>query len=212
MKNNTEQTSTESGWGLMSDICHKADKNEMFRKALKKLANMNKKSLATFLGEVQIFFGRLKKVVSEITLEATESFKTCEFFKTKDQGGIFAYVDQDVFNWFNNEVKNSPAKKLANYEFVEDITEENIIGDAKSTQMYEEVDLAHIKQICERHIIKGEKLLDESSKANLFWLRNKKCELCRLSVWLDGGGWFVSVSRFRATSEWNAGNRSFFRN
>ena len=178
MKNNTKQISTETGWGLMADVCHKADKNEMFCKALKKLTNMNKKSLATFLGEVQILFGRLKKVVSEISLEATESFKTREFFKTKGQGGIFTYVDKDIFNWFDDEVKNSRAIELAGYEFMEDITEEDIVDDAKVDQIYEEIDLAHIKQVCKRHIIDGEKLLDESGKATLFWLRNKKGELC----------------------------------
>ncbi len=212
MKNNTEQVPTEIGWGLMSDICHKADKNEMFRKALKKLANMNKKSLATFLGEVQVFFGRLKKVVSDISLEATESFKTREFFKTKEQGGIFAYVDQDIFSWFNDEVKNSPAKELASYEFIEDITEEDIVGDAKTGQIYEETDLAHVKQVCERHIIKGEKLLDETGKANIFWVRNKKGGLCGLDVWLRDVGWRVNVNKFCPTYRWLAGFRSFFRN
>lgn len=212
MKNNTKKVSAEFGWGLMSDLCHKADKNESFRKALKKLANMNQKNLLAFLGEVQILFGRLRRVVSDITLGATGSFNTEDFFKTKSEGGIFAYVDPDLFNWFDSEIKNSPAKELASYEFTEDITEENIVGDAKTDGIYEEVDLAHIKQICERHIVKGEKLLKNDGSANLFWVRKKKGDLCKVRVSLFDDGWRVRVDEFRSSSRWNAGRSSFFSN
>lgn len=209
---NTEKVSTDTGWKLIADVCHKADGNELLRGALKKLANMNKKSLATFLGEVQTLFGCLKKVVPNILLESTEYLiNTREFFKTKENGGIFAYVDPDIFNWFYSEI-NSTAKELASYEFTEDITEENIVGDAKGGNIYEEVDFAHIKQICERHILKGEKLLEENGRANLFWVRNKKGRLRKVDVWLHGDGWVVFVNKFRAQCGWYAGSRSFFRN
>lgn len=155
---------------------------------------------------------RLKRVVSNILLESTASFKPRDFFKTKSEGGIFAYVDNDLFNWFDAEVKNSPAKKLASYEFTKNITEENIIGDARARRIYEETDLAHIKQICKRHIIKGEKLLKENGQANLFWVRNKKGDLCEVGVWLYGGGWGVRVCEFRPSDGWGAGACSFFRN
>jgi hypothetical protein len=145
-------------------------------------------------------------------LEATEFFKTRDFFKTKDKGGIFAYVDGDMFNYFDDEVKNSPAKELASYEFTKNITEENIIGDAKAGDIYEEVDLAHIKQICERHIVKGEKLLKEDGSSNLFWVRNKKGALCKVNVNLNDDGWNVNTNEFNPSNGWNAGNRSFFRN
>jgi hypothetical protein len=170
---------------------------------------MNQKNLAAFLGEQ---LEKFLKVVSNIYLEATESFNTRDFFKTKSEGGIFAYVDNDIFNWFDDVVKDSPAKELASYEFTEDITEKDIINDAKTGEIYEEIDLAHVKQICERHIVKGEKLLKENGLANIFWIRNKKGELCEVYVWLGGGGWDVSVSGFRASREWGAGGRSFFRN
>ena len=211
-KKNTEKVSTETGWKLIADICHKADGNELLRKALKKLANMNQKNLAAFLGEVRILFGRLKRVVSDISLEATELFNTRDFFKIKDKGGIFAYVDNDIFGWFDDVIKNSSAKKLASYEFTESITEENIIGDAKTGNIYEEVDLAHIKQICERHIVKGEKLLKDDGSSNFFWVRNKTGGLCEVHVWLRCDGWRVGVHGFYARLEWDAGRRSFFRN
>jgi hypothetical protein len=211
-KKNTKQVSTETGWKLMADICHKADGNELLRKALKKLANMSQKNLAAFLGEVQIVFGRLKKVIPNILLEATEVFNTRDFFKTKDKGGIFAYVDNDIFGWFDDVVKNSPAKELASYEFTEQITEENIIGDAKIGNIYEEVDLAHVKQVCERHIVKGEKLLKDGGSANLFWIRNKAGVLCKVYVWLRDFGWYVVVYKFYAQVKWHACRRSFFRN
>ncbi|MFA5838680.1 MAG: hypothetical protein WC849_01950 [Candidatus Paceibacterota bacterium] len=160
----------------------------------------------------QILFGRLKKVISNIYLEPTEHFNTRDFFKTKNDGGIFAYVDNDIFNWFETEIHNSPVKELASYEFTEKITEENIVGDAKTNEIYEEVDFAHIKQVCERHISKGEKLLQENCKSNLFWVRNKKGELCKVSVWLNDDGWYVYVIGFYARSGWGAGGHSFFRN
>jgi hypothetical protein len=72
-KNNTEKVSIESGWKLLADICHKADKNELLRRALKKVANMNKKDLMVFLGEKQKQFGRLLRIVSDISLEANSS-------------------------------------------------------------------------------------------------------------------------------------------
>jgi len=214
MKNqiNTEKVSTETGWKLIADICHKADGNELLRKALKKLVNMSKENLSLFLGEVQKQFGRLLKVVSGISLEETELFNTRDFFKTKNEGGIFAYVDDDIFSWFDSEVKNSPAKELASYELTKDVTEENIINDAKTGGIYDEVDWAHIKQICERHIIKGEKLLKENGFANLFWVRNKKGDLCKVYVGLRSDGWNVGVPEFNPTARWNAGDRSFFSN
>ena len=184
----------------------------LFTSALKKLVNMTPNALEKFLGKIPTVFGRLKKVVSGISLEATETFCVADFFKTKDQGGIFAYVDNDIHNWLNGEVKNSPAMELASYEFTEDITEENIIGDAKAGEIYEEVDLAHISQVCHRHIVGGEKLLLEGGKANLFWVRNKKGGLCEVDVWLGDGGWCVSVRGFGASREWGAGLGSFFRN
>ncbi len=210
--NNTEKVSIESGWRLIADIGHKADKSELLRKALKKLVNMNEGALQKFLGEAQTLFGRLKKVVSSVSLEATASFNIKDFFKTKDKGGIFGYVDGDIFNWFDSEVKNSPEVELASYEFTEDIKEENIVGDAKTGGIYKEVDFAHIKQICERHIVKGEKLLKDNGQANLFWVRNKKGGLCKVHVRLRDDGWHVDVYDFDPVGEWDAGGRSFFRN
>ena len=211
-KNNTDQFPALDGWGIISDICHKAKNNILMQRALKKVSNMNQNALQKFLGEMQTLFGRLKKIVSDISLEATASFIIRDFFKTKNESGIFAYVDSDIFNWFDSKVKNSPAKELANYEFTENITEKNIIGDAEAGGIYEEVDFAHIKQICERHIVKGEKLLEEDGSGNLFWVRNKKGALCEVIVRLRGDGWDVIVSEFCASDGWNAGRRSFFRN
>lgn len=154
---------------------------------------------------------RLKKVVSDISLEKTARLNTRDFFKIKAEGGIFSFVDNDIFNWLETEIKNSPAKTLASYEFTEDITEEDIIGDAKSAGIYEETNMAHVKQICERHITEGENLLSEK-KSNLFWIRDKKGDLCLVYVWLDVGGWRVFVSMFYPSYRWLAGSRSFFRN
>ncbi len=203
-----------TGLGLARASMERMESKEdgaLYTSALKKLVNMKPGALQKFLGKVQILFGRLKRVVSDVLLEATVSFKISDFFKTKDKGGIFTYVDSDIFNWFDSEVKNSPAKELSSYEFTEDITEENIIGDAKTGGIYEEVDFAHIKQICERHIVKGEKLLSETG-SNLFWTRNKKGDLCRVHVWLDSDGWGVDVDKFNAPDGWDVGDRSFFRN
>jgi hypothetical protein len=201
----------EFSWKFMGNLFEKAGSNELLRKALKKLANTNDNGLRKFLGQVQILFGRLKRVVSDISLESTGHFKTSDFFKTKSEGGIFASVDGDIFKWFDTEVKNSPAKELSSYEYTEDITEENIIGDATAGGIYEEVDFAHIKQVCYRHIVNGEQLLSEMG-SNHFWVRNKKGELCKVSVWLFDGGWDVFVIEFDASYEWDAGRRSFFRN
>lgn len=204
-----------TGLGLTIASMQRMESKEdgtLYTSALKKLVNMKPVALQKFLGKVQTLFGRLKRVVSDISLEATASFKTRDFFKTKSEGGIFAFVDGDLFNWFDGEVKNSPSKELASYEFTENITEENIIGDARTGGIYEEMDLAHVKQVCERHIVKGEKLLKENGSANLFWVRNKKGGLCRVDVWLRSDGWDVGVHRFNASSWWRAGICSFFRN
>ncbi len=202
-----------TGLGLIKKAIERVqNQTSLFASGLKKLVNMTEPQLAEFLNKKQIHFGRLLKVVSDIQLEATKSFKTREFFKTKDNGGIFAHVDGDIFNYFHDEVKDSPAKELASYEFTENITEENIVADAKSSNIYEEVDLAHIMQICKRHIIGGEKLLLEGGKANLFWIRNKKGELCEVGVGLGVGGWVVSTSPFDPSDGWGLGRRSFFRN
>lgn len=203
-----------TGLGLTKAIIERMESKEdgeIFTSALKKLVNMKPVALQKFLGKVPTLFSRLKRVVSGVSLEAITSFKTRDFFKTKSEGGIFVYVNNDIFNWFDDEVKNSPAKKLTSYEFTEDITEENIVADAKAGGIYEETDLAHVKQICERHIVKGEKIFSETD-SNLLWVRNKKGDLCKVSIRLDSDGWYVRVHKFSAQYVWFAGFRSFFRN
>jgi hypothetical protein len=137
-------------------------------------------------------FGRLLKVVSDITLESTNSFKIRDFFKTQDDGGIFNHVSIDTFH-FHDEVINSPAKELARYKFSENIALKNIIRDAKKHNIYEEVDFAHIKQICERHIVAGEKILYEEYEVNSFWVRSKFNQLHEVIVILSFHGWSISA-------------------
>jgi hypothetical protein len=72
------------------------------------------------------------------------------------------------------------------------------------------VDLAHIKQVCERHIVKGEKLLKDDGSANFFWVKNKNGELCEVIVRLFSDGWFVYVYKFSASRRSDAGRMSFF--
>lgn len=212
MKNNTKQVSAESGWKLIADICHKADKNELLRRALKKVANMSKKDLVSFLNDSKIIFGFFKKVVSGITLEATELFEIDKFLRSKDEDKIFDYVDPYIFDLFNNEVKNSPVKKLANYEIIKHCFEKEIIDSADICGIYEEVDFAHIAQICKRHIIKGEKLLKENNFRNLFWIRSKNVELCKVIVWKNEHGWGIYVSKFELNNKWIIDYCSFFSN
>jgi len=207
-----QKTKPEFSWEFMGNLFVKAGSNELLRKALKKLANASEKTLTKFLGERIMLFGRLKRVVSDIYLEATSSFFISSFFKTKAEGGIWAYVDGDIAKSFDDEVKNSPEKELSSYEFTEDITEENLIGDAKAGDIYDELDFAHIKQICYSHIILGQKILNEDGKSNIFWVRNKKGDLCRVYVWLDTDGWYVRVDPFSPQREWCAGGLSFFCN
>jgi len=201
---------------LIKSIREKSANDEIFDliiRAHTKVNQMNSSALQKFLGELQTLFGCFKKVVFDVSLEATEFLNTRDFFKNKDEGGIFAHVDDAILDWFDSEVKNSPAKELASYEFVKDITEKNIIDNANMFGgIYEEVDLAHIKQICERHIIKGEKLLKEDGFANLFWVRNKRSALCKVDVLLCNSDWYVIVREFNASDGYSAGSRSFFLN
>jgi hypothetical protein len=207
------KTQDITGLGLIKATIERVENQKSrFSEALKKLVNSSEKNLIAFLGEVLKQFGRLLKIVADISLEATVYLNTREFFRTKDKGGIFGYVDSDIFSWLETEIKNSPAKELASYEFTENITEEKIIDDAKTGGIYEEVDMAHMKQICERHILKGEKLLKEDGSANLFWVRNKKGGLCKVYVYWGDVEWNVRIYEFYASFEWDAGGRSFFRN
>ena len=155
--------------------------------------------------------GHFKQIVAPINLEATELLTEAQikdFFDTKNFVGG---VSNDIFSWLPKEVKNSPVLEMANYEFTENITEQSIIDDAKAGGVYQEVDLAHIKQVCERHF-SGEKILKEDGSANLFWVRHKNGDLCKVSVWLYSDGWYVSVYEFDSDYEWNAGRRSLFNN
>lgn len=200
---------------LLKSLREKAANDELFDlfiQAHSKVNQMTKEGLQKFLRGDKILHGCLKNVVYGIQLENTVSLNIFDFFKTKDNGGIFSYIDSDVFDYFESEVKNSPAKELSSYEFTEQITERNIIGYAKIGGIYEEVDLAHIKQICERHILKGEKLLLENGQSNIFWVRNKKYRLCKVNVCFSGSGWRVYALEFGSSIEWPAGDRSFFLN
>lgn len=79
----------------------------------------------------QVLFGRLLRVVSDITLESTKNFNARDFFKEKSKGGMFLYIQEDFFEYFYCEIKNSPAKILARYETEEDMNQKQIIADVK---------------------------------------------------------------------------------
>lgn len=208
-KNNTKKVPAD-GWGLIADICHKAENNDLLRTALKKVANMNQEDLHAFLSETQMLFGRLKMRVSNIFLEPTERLIIRDFFKTKSEGGIFSYIAPGVLRIFGTEVENSPAKELAGYEFPESITRKGIIDYVKSVEIYEEVDFAHIKQICERHIIKGEKILKDEG-INLFLVRDTTGQLFEVPVWYKDG-WNIHEYRFPSSNMWYGAVQSFFSN
>ncbi|HEY4715016.1 MAG TPA: hypothetical protein VIH31_00710 [Candidatus Paceibacterota bacterium] len=195
-------------FGKLQDVMNSEDKADLVNEFIKFINNGCKLASEA----VNKMAGCLKKVTEAIILEATADFKIADFFKTKDQGGIFAYVDSDIFSWLSKTVKNSPALELASYEFTKDITEQGIIDDAKGGDIYVECDMAHVKQICERHIVKGEKLLKDNGQANLFWVRDKDGDLCEVFVNRNAGGWYVRMLRFRSGDEWAAGYSSFFRN
>lgn len=163
-------------------------------------------------GSIQADFGRLHKVIPNIILQHTKSFNVHDFFKTKKKGGIFAHVNNYILSYFYDNIVDSPAKELASYELIKHITEGDIVNDAKTHNIYEEVDFAHIMQICKRHIVGGEKLLFEEGKSNLFFVRNKEEALCLVLVFSSENGWYVSgglldTSRIRPLKY-----RSFFRN
>lgn len=160
----------------------------------------------------QVLFGRLLRVVFDITLESTKSFNPSEFFKIKKQGGIFAHIDNNLFDYYPDEIKDSVSVVLARYEFTKDINEEDILNDGRVGDIYTEVDLAHVKQICYRHIVLGEKILLENGKENLFWTRNKKGQLCQVYVNLYDDGWRVHTCPFRASYVWFFGYGTFFLN
>lgn len=161
---------------------------------------------------IQTDFGRLHKVIPNITLQGTQSFNIRDFFKTKKQGGIFAHVNKYTLSYFHDDIVDSPAKELASYELTKELIEGDIVDDAKTCDIYEEVDFAHIMQICKRHITGGEKLLLEDGKSNVFFVRNKIGELCLVLVFLSNHGWYVSSGLLRASRVRPFKYRSFFRN
>ncbi len=208
------ETKTSIDLELMTTAMQRAQKQDsLFASALKKLVSSSEEEILQFLGRGwdsnKKAFRLLKKITSDISLESTAFFDVRDFFKTKNEGGIFTCVDSDIFGWLETRIKNSPAKKLASHEFVEKITEKNVVASAKVGRVYEEVDMAHVKQVCEKHIIKGEKLLKDDGSSNLFWVRNKNGDLCRVSVFWHRG-WYVSLHEFNPSFDWHAGNRSFF--
>ncbi len=161
----------------------------------------------------QVLFGRLLRVVSDITLESTKNFNTRDFFKEKSKGGMFLYIQEDFFEHFSCEIKNSPAKILARYETEEDMNQKQIIVDAKKSDIYEEVDLAHVMQICKRDIINGERLLLRNRNSNLFLIRNKKSELCFVELSQSGDRfWNISVGKVFDYGKFFFGYGLFFRN
>jgi hypothetical protein len=185
--------------------------NELFTNSLKKLVNMNPRELKKFLGKD--FFWSLRKI-SDIFLSQKESpaLKIKTFFKTKEEGGIFAHVDKNILTWFKDQVESSTIIGLSSYEVTKNVYEEDIIYDSKTGKFYGEFNFSQIKSVCERHIINKEDIFTENGTANIFFVKNKSKELCRVNIHLNDDGWYVDVRKYSPSHIWCAGRRFFFFN
>lgn len=152
------------------------------------------------------------KEISNIHLKATSNFEMADFFKTKDQGGLFSYIDKTIFDLFL-PVINSPALNLGRYKVRADITEPNIFTILEKQGIYVELDLAHVMQICKRHIVDGETLLREDYQANVFCICNTDGILSKIDVWrFAGKDWWVTTRTFKILPAylWQPHRCSFF--
>ncbi len=146
--------------------------------------------------ETEISIGSFKKVGPTIELVATPYFETSILKK------LFFDINEKIFSEFNTEIKDSPAINLSKYQFTKLIDIPSIINDAKGDKIYCEVDLAHISQICQRHILGGEKLLKKLRKmpvgtfggdcgdVNAFLVRDKKGELRPVYIYQEKKKWW----------------------
>lgn len=137
------------------------------------------------------------KEIPNIHLGETNNFSVPDFFKTKDKGGIFSYVDGKLFEMFNSVI-DSPSLDAARYQSKGKITEPNLFNVSEKQGIYVEMDLSHVWQICKRHIVDGEKLLRENLQSNVFFLCNKNGIVSKIDVWqFVNKGWWVTTRTFK---------------
>lgn len=133
----------------------------------------------------------------DIFLKYTSKLYVPDFFKNKKEGGVFSFVDPKFYEWFDMEIQDSPYLGVANYEVIVDITEPKLVYNTREAGVYAEVDLAHIKQICEKQFVYGEDIFIPN-RANIFFLRDKETILCRIDIWqFKLGEWWLTVENVR---------------
>ena len=156
-----------------------------------------------------------KKTESGIDLIATEYLNTREFFKegSKGEGGIFRWVNTDIFKFLPTEIHNSPAIQLVAKELVsgreKSKDEENFYYESRKEHVFEKTDMAHLKQVCELNFIGSNNFLSRKG-FNIFWMRNPAGELYKVYINFWEGEMEVDICRYGQIKGCGPNRRAFF--
>lgn len=125
---------------------------------------------------------------SGLILSATDYFRIKDFYKEEKEGGMFYCITSSLFHWFEEEIKNSKKRELKRYKMKKQMRIRDIIEKASMYCILELVDLAHIKQICEKGFL-------SEHVSNYFFIYNKYGEICRISINKLEKGWSIHVEK-----------------
>lgn len=205
----------EDDFDLVIEVCKRTQKDKNFYRAIKKMLNISRK-------KVLVFLERMVCVVPDIVLEYPGSdedrdrdSKLIKDFFQQGEGKIFGFVDRCIHSWFKTGIY-LPEKNFAGYCFNEQTTLEDVIFDAKISEIYAELTIDYVHQICHRHFVNGENFLSVD-EPNIFFVKNTEGRKdiidprAVIEVSLLGKEWHVSVDWFfsdRRTS-YKAGTRFF---
>lgn len=132
---------------------------------------------------------------------------------TKEDGGLFDYVDNDIAGWFP-EVSFTDTESVSGKVqlFKNNITHRNIITEGEKLGIYQEYELGHALLLANQLVTVG--ALERKGYGIIIYLKERKDNIrYRLSVWRSGSGeLLVSVSEVDPGSEWYAGSGVLFSN
>ncbi len=159
------------------------------------------------------------KPIITVMLQSTLEFEVEEFFN-ENSGSFFNKIDRDIAH-FPKAIEKSPALEIAIIDLPEDetVTEEQVFYFSRTKPYYwknkVKIDLAHVAQICQMRVIKGES--DENGELslkpnypNLFFMYDEHHNRYLVEIWNDGAHWNLSISVYMPAGKLKPGSRIFF--
>jgi hypothetical protein len=132
---------------------------------------------------------------------------------TKEEGGLFDWVDPDIAKWFPDVVFTDNEETSGQVQlFKNNMKHREIIAEGESLGIYEEYELGYALFLVNELVKAG--AIEKKGYGVIIYLKNRKNDnRYRLFVYRrDGGGLEVRINKVGPVYEWHAGDGVLFSN